>query len=249
MNLRVGTSGFAYPQWKGRWYPADLGDDAMLASYATRLATVEINNTFYRMPKPAVLEAWRAQVPATFTFVLKVSRRVTHQAKLKPPEAPDSMAYLWKVAAALGPQLGPVLLQSAPYQKKDLGLLREFVAATITGAGPDALGRPRRAAFELQHPSWDDDEVDQVLVEAGCARCIADKDDGSARTPAVGAWAYLRLRRDDYSAEQLAAWLGRLRATGATEAFVFFKHEDTARGPEMAEELVALAADAAPLTR
>ena len=239
MILRVGTSGFAYPQWKGRWYAEDLADDAMLSSYATRLGTVEINNTFYRMPKPAVVAHWRTQVPPEFTFVVKASRRITHQAKLRPPEAHDSMAYLWKVLAELGPQLGAVLLQLAPFQRKDVGLLREFIAATVAGAvGPD--GKPRRVAFELPHASWDDDEVDQLLVDSSCARCIADKDDGSARMPPLGSWAYVRLRRDNYSPHELAAWRDRLVATGVEEALVFFKHEDTARGPEMACELQAL---------
>lgn len=240
MKLRVGTSGFAYPQWKGRWYPDDISDDAMLASYATRLDVVEVNNTFYRMPKPTVVANWRSQVPADFVFVVKGSRRITHQAKLKPPEAHDSMAYLWKVLAELGPQLGAVLLQLSPYQRKDVGLLREFIASTVVSAGPGADGLPRRVAFELPHASWDDDDVDQALIDGGCSRCIADKDDGSVRIPRVGPWAYVRLRRDDYSSAELAAWRDRLLAVGLEEALVFFKHEDTARGPEMACELKAL---------
>ena len=233
MILRCGTSGFSYAQWRGPFYPADLADDGLLGHYAGRLPTVEINNTFYRMPKADVLTRWRAQVPATFAFVLKASRRITHMAKLKPPEAHESMAYLWKVAAALDPQLGPVLVQTPPYVKGDVGLLREFLAACVPAG--------RRVAFELQGASWDTDEIDQAIVDAGCARCIADRDDGTARMPAVGAWAYVRLRRDDYSAAEQAAWLERLRATTATEAFVFFKHEDTAHGPAMAEAMQALA--------
>lgn len=232
MQLRCGTSGYAYAQWHGAFYPAELPEDGRLAHYAQRLPTVEINNTFYRMPKRDVVARWGAAVPPGFVFVLKASRRITHQAKLRPPEAHDSMAYLWRVADALGPALGPVLLQTPPYLRADLGLLREFLAAAVPAG--------RRVAFELAHDSWDDPAVDQLLVDAGCARCIADRDDGSARWPAIGAWAYLRLRRDDYPVAELAGWRARLLAAGPAEAFVFFKHEDTAHGPAMAEAMQRL---------
>ena len=233
MRFLVGTSGYAYPQWRGRFYPDDLADDAMLAHYAGRLVTVEINNTFYRMPKTEVVTKWRDQVGPAFRFVWKASRRISHQAKLKPPEAFDSMAYLYKVAAPLGDQLGPVLIQTPPYLRKDVGLLREFLA----GAVPE--GKP--VAFELAGSSWDTDEVDQVLADRGCARCIADREDGSARLVRTASWLYVRLRADDYSDEALTSWRDRLRTLGGDEAWVFFKHEDTARGAEMALALQALA--------
>ena len=235
MLLRCGTSGFSYPQWRGTFYPEGMGDAEMLAHYAGRLPTVEINNTFYRMPKADVVARWGEQVPAGFTFVLKGSRRITHLGKLRAPEAHDSMTYLWKVADVLGAKLGPVLLQTPPYLKADAGLLREFVAATIPPG--------RRVAFELQGAGWDTDEVDHVIVDAGGARCIADREDGTARLPRVGSWAYLRLRRDDYSEDEQRAWLARLAATGVSEAFVFFKHEDTAHGPAMAEQMQRLGAE------
>lgn len=242
MRLLTGTSGFAYDQWRGRFYPEDLDDDAMLGFYAARLPTVEINNTFYRMPKPAVLEKWRAQAGPGFTFVLKASQRISHKGKLAPPEAIDSMHYLWKVAAALGDQLGPVLIQTPPWLRKDAGRLREFLAAAF----PEERGT-HRLAFELANPSWDDDEIDQILADAACARCIADKDDGTARAVRTAPWSYVRLRKEDYTAEQMGAWLERLAALGGDEAFVFFKHEDTARGAEMAMELAALASASATL--
>ena len=235
VRLLTGTSGFAYDQWRGRFYPDDLDGDGMLGFYAARLPVVEINNTFYRMPKPAVLEKWRAQAGPAFTFVLKASQRISHKAKLAGADAIDSMHYLWKVAGALGEQLGPVLIQTPPWLKKDVGLLREFLAAAF----PPERG-PRRLALELASSSWDTDDVDQALADAGCARCIADKDDGTARAVRTASWLYVRLRKDDYTAAQMDAWLDRLAALGGDEAFVFFKHEDTARGAEMALELAAL---------
>jgi len=241
MRLLTGTSGFAYDQWRGRFYPEDLPDEGMLGFYAARLPVVEINNTFYRMPKPAVLEKWRAQAGPAFTFVLKASQRISHKAKLAGADAIDSMHYLWKVAVALGDQLGPVLIQTPPWLKKDAGLLREFLAAAFPPSETGDRGG-RRIAMELASSSWDADEIDQVLADAGCARCIADKDDGSARAVRTAPWLYVRLRREDYTAEQMTAWLDRLDGLGGDEAFVFFKHEDTARGAEMALELASLAA-------
>ena len=232
MQLLTGTSGYAYPQWRGSFYPADLPDDAMLATYAAKLPSVEINNTFYRMPKPAVLEKWRTQAGPGFVFVLKASQRISHKAKLKPPDAHDSMAYLWKMAASLGDQLGPVLIQTPPWLKKDVGLLREFLAATVAPG--------QRVAMELASSSWDDDEVDAALADAAVARCIADKADGTARAVRTAPWTYARLRRDEYGPDQLTGWLDRMVGLGGDAAFVFFKHEDTARGAEMALELAAL---------
>jgi uncharacterized protein YecE (DUF72 family) len=236
MRLLTGTSGYAYDQWRGRFYPDDLDGDAMLGHYAARLPAVEINNTFYRMPKTAVLEKWRAQAGPGFTFVLKASQRISHKGKLG-PDSLDSMQYLWKVAGALGDQLGPVLIQTPPWFRKDAGVLRAFLEAAFP---PDRGAR--RIAFELAGASWDDDEIDQLLGDFACARCIADKDDGSARTVRTTSWTYTRLRRDDYSPEQLGAWLDRLAVLGGDEHFVFFKHEETARGAELALELAALAA-------
>lgn len=235
MTLRflIGTSGFAYPQWRGRFYPEELPDDDLLGYYAARLLTVEINNTFYRMPKREVVAKWRAQAGPRLTFVWKASRRISHQAKLKGAAAVESMAYLWQVAEPLGDQLGPVLIQTPPYVKKDAGVLREFLAAAVPPG--------RRVAFELAAPSWDDDEIDQVLADHGCARCVADKVDGSARLVRTAPWQYVRLRADDYADAALRDWCARLRAQGGDEAFVFFKHEETARGVELALAMQAMA--------
>jgi uncharacterized protein YecE (DUF72 family) len=235
VDIRVGTSGFAYPHWRGRFYPDELSEDGMLAYYASRLPAVEINNTFYRMPKTDVVTRWREHAARPgFTFVWKASRRISHQAKLRPPEAYESMAYLFKVAAPLGDQLGPILIQTPPYLKKDTGLLRAFLK--------DAVPAGRSVAFELQGAHWETDDVDQALADHGCARCVADHDDGSARLVRTAPWSYVRLRKEDYSDAALGGWLDRVRGLGGERAWIFFKHEDTARGVEMAVALQAMAA-------
>src|SRR4249920_1472970 len=125
MRLFVGTSGFSYKEWKGSFYPEDLPASAMLRYYSERLSAVEINNTFYRMPRPEMLAQWSEQVPPGFVFVLKASQRITHQKRLK--EAGDSVDYFFRMAASLGDRLGPVLFQLPPNLKKDLPRLAAFL--------------------------------------------------------------------------------------------------------------------------
>jgi uncharacterized protein YecE (DUF72 family) len=232
MNLYVGTSGFSYKEWKGTFYPEDLPDKQWLHYYGERFRTVEINNTFYRMPKTSVLEGWASEVPADFKFVLKASQRITHMQRLK--EAGDSLSYLLMVAGALQERLGPLLFQLPPNLKKDLSRLREFL---------DLLPPPCRTAFEFRHASWFDEEVFALLRDHRAVLCIAEAEDG-LEVPFVstGNWGYLRLRRPDYSDEELKAWLQRLRDVGWQDAFVFFKHEDEGKGPRMAKRFLELAA-------
>lgn len=232
MNLYVGTSGYSYKEWKGTFYPEDLPDKEWLRYYGERFRTVEINNTFYRMPKTAVLEAWAAEVPADFRFVLKASRRITHTQRLK--EAGDSVAYLLKVAAALKERLGPLLFQLPPHLKKDVSRLREFLAL---------LPVERRGAFEFRHPSWFDPEVFALMREHQAALCIAEaEDDLEVPFVATAEWGYLRLRRPDYTDVELKAWAERVREPGWQDAFVFFKHEDEGKSPQMAARFLELAA-------
>jgi uncharacterized protein YecE (DUF72 family) len=136
MNLYVGTSGFSYKEWKGTFYPADLPDKQMLHYYGGRFRTVEINNTFYRMPKPALLEAWASDVPPDFRFVLKASQRITHVQRLKNTD--DSVSYLLEVAGTLKERLGALLFQLPPSLRKNLPLLRDICVyvcrTTATGS-------------------------------------------------------------------------------------------------------------------
>src|SRR5688572_3455936 len=152
MNLYVGTSGYSYKEWKGTFYPDDLPEKQMLRFYGERFRSVEINNTFYRMPKASVLEAWANDVPADFKFVLKAPQQITHIKRLK--EAGDSVSYFLKVAEALQKRLGPLLFQLPPYLKMDLPRLRDFLGLLPPG---------RRVAFEFRHESWFDPEILALL--------------------------------------------------------------------------------------
>ncbi len=227
MRVAVGTSGYAYKEWKGSFYPADLKPDGFLAWYATRLGTVEINNTFYRMPTEKVLLQWAAQVPEDFTFVLKASQALTHRKRLK--DCAEELGYFLRTANVLGPRCGPTLFQLPPNLKKDLPRLRDFLAL---------VPRTWRAAFEFRHASWFDDEVLAALREHNAALVAAetDPDESELTVPfaPTADWGYLRLRRKAYDDGALRAWADRVRAAPWTDAFVFFKHEDEGTGPRLA---------------
>jgi uncharacterized protein YecE (DUF72 family) len=232
VDVKVGTSGYSYKEWKGRFYPEKMKPEEMLPYYAGRFSTVEINNTFYRMPAPALLSKWAAETPETFTFVLKAPQRITHQKRLG--DVGDDVSYFLDTAAALGSKLGPVLYQLPPFQKKDVPRLRAFL---------DRLPRHPRTALEFRHESWFDDEVYAALRDHGAALCQADTDDEgkpAAELPATADWGYLRLRRAEYGAADLQAWADRVRSRSWTAAYVFFKHEDEARGPALASSFAAL---------
>lgn len=228
MDLYVGTSGYSYKEWKGSFYPEKLAAKKMLEYYGERLSAVEINNTFYRLPKTSVLENWGEQVPESFRFSIKASRRITHFTRMK-PEATEPTEYLLSTLDALGPKLGVILFQLPPNLKKDAERLAEFLKVL-----PD--GTP--AAFEFRHESWKDDEVYDLLRERSMAWVCADTDDTDEDEPIVetGPWGYLRLRRPGYEKADLERWAERLQATSWDRAFVFFKHEDEGAGPRMAGE-------------
>jgi uncharacterized protein YecE (DUF72 family) len=231
MNLYVGTSGYAYKEWKGSFYLEDLPDKQMLKFYGERFRSVEINNTFYRMPKATMLEAWAAEVPTDFKFVIKAPQQITHIKRLK--DVSDSVAFLLKMVEALKERLGPLLFQLPPHLKKDASRLKDFLAL---------LPRERRAAIEFRHQSWFDDEVFGLLREHRAALCIAEAEDG-VEVPFVSTadWGYLRLRRPDYGDPELKSWIERVRNPGWQEAFIFFKHEDEGKGPQMAKRFLELA--------
>ena len=223
MHVRAGTSGWSYKEWKGPFYPEKLAAKDMLRFYAGRFSTVEVNNTFYRMPKVEVLDGWAAEVPDGFAFVLKASQRITHFQRLKNVE--DAVGYLLRTAATLGSKLGPFLVQLPPTMKKDAACLREFLA----------LMPPRSVALECRHASWFDDEVYAALREREAAWCIADTgEEGDPPLVATADWGYLRLRRVAYEERDLREWAARVQGQGWKEAFVFFKHEDAGTGPRLA---------------
>ncbi|MCP4203998.1 MAG: DUF72 domain-containing protein [bacterium] len=199
----------------------------MLGYYGSRLPAVEINNTFYRMPKPSVLEGWSKQVPADFRFVLKASRRITHFKRLK--NAEEECRYFVDTASTLGERLGALLFQLPPNFKKDLERLGEFLKIL-----PDDV----RAAFEFRHDSWFDDDVFEALRSHNRALCLAETEDKQPELIATADWGYLRLRRADYDKQALERWLNGLRRQEWTECFVFFKHEDEASGPRLAAQFL-----------
>jgi len=230
MIVRTGTSGFSYKEWKGSFYPDDLPAAEMLSFYASRLGAVEINNTFYRMPKAEVLESWAEQTGEDFRFVLKASRRITHFKRLK--DVDEEVVYFLRTAATLGERLGAVLFQLPPNLKKDTERLASLL---------DLLGDPGRAAVEFRHPSWFASDVVELLRERGAALCAADTDEQAGEIVDTGRLGYLRLRGADYSDADLATWADRVRSAGWDEAFVFFKHEDAGTGPRLARRFAELA--------
>jgi uncharacterized protein YecE (DUF72 family) len=229
MKLHAGTSGFAFKEWKGSFYPADLKDDAMLGFYSSKFPAVEINNTFYRLPREGVLQSWAAQVPEPFTFAIKASQRITHWARLKPGGA-TAVEFLLKNTSALAGRLGPILFQLPPNLDKDLDLLRVFL---------DSLPRDRRYTVEFRNASWFADDVFDVLRERDIALCITEQADFSAPVVSTATWGYLRLHRFDYDAAMLADWATRIRSQSWNEAYVFFKHDEgVGSGPPAVDAFV-----------
>jgi len=228
VNLCVGTSGFSYKEWKGSFYPEKLAAKDMLHWYGEKLPAVEINNTFYRMPKREVFENWAAQVPPGFRFSIKASRRITHFKRLN--DTDEVLDYLLAGAAVLGDRLGVLLFQLPPNFKADLERLKTFLGT---------LPRDVRSAFEFRHDSWRDDAVHEALREHGAALVTADTDDEDADIVSTAPWGYLRLRKTDYTDRQAAAWATKVTGQDWEDAFVFFKHEDAGVGPLMAKKFLA----------
>jgi uncharacterized protein YecE (DUF72 family) len=230
-KLWAGASGYSFKEWKGNFYPDKIKAEEMLAFYAERLPTVEINNTFYQMPKVAVLETWASATPERFRFAIKASRRITHMARLKAETAADSVEFLYRNLAALGAKRGPVLFQLPPFLKKDLPRLSEFLHLLPEGHG---------AAFEFRNDSWFADDVYDTLKAAGAALCLSERED-NAPPPLVetAPWGYVRLRLETYSDNDLQQWARRLEGTSWRETYVYFMHEPTA--PAYARTLMGFA--------
>jgi uncharacterized protein YecE (DUF72 family) len=231
MDLYVGTSGYSYQEWKGAFYPKTLPPQQMLRYYAERFRAVEINYTFRRLPTASVLRAWADAVPADFQFVLKAPEQIPHVKRLK--DASDSVSGFLEIAGKLGKRLGPLLFQLPPSFKRDVPCLAAFLAL---------LPSSYRVALEFRHSSWFDDEVFGLMRHHRAALCLADADD-NLEVPVVAAtdWGYLRLRRPDYGDTALKAWMKRVQEQDWRDAFVFFKHEDEGKGPQLAKQFMKLA--------
>lgn len=236
MMWLAGTSGYSYKQWKGPFYPEDIKNDEMLSFYASKLPAVEINHTFYRMPSTRVLENWSASVPEHFRFVIKASRRITHHARLKGAE--ESINYLATRVAVLEDKLGAVLFQLPPFLHKDIDRLKAFL---------DVWPKALPAAIEFRNESWFDEETFDLLRAHGVAIGVSeDRELPSPAQIATTDWLYLRLRKPGYSSQNIAGWIKKARATGATRTLAFFKHEDDGAGPELAIRFLRLAKAAQP---
>lgn len=226
MQVLIGTSGFSYPAWRGGFYPEKLPETKMLGYYAAHFRAVEINNSFYRMPTAEVLARWAGETPPEFQFALKSPRRITHDKRLV--DTVSAVERLTEASRALGDKLGPILFQLPPNMKKDLPRLDDFLAALPAGL---------RATVEFRHESWFSEEVYACLRSRRAALCIAESDDLVTPLEATTDWGYLRLRRENYDDALVASWGARIKAQGWSTAYVFFKHEDTGKGPIAAARL------------
>jgi uncharacterized protein YecE (DUF72 family) len=230
MKTYVGTSGWSYKEWKGSFYPPKLPAHEMLRYYGSHFPTVEVNNSFYRTPSEKALLGWTEQVPEEFRFVIKASRRITHNNRLGDEDG--SLDYFLRAVNPLGKRLGPTLFQLPPTFKKDLTRLQDF------------LGRlPRRwaAALEFRHASWFDEDVYDLLRSRDVALVAVDEDEtegkGAPLVPTTS-WGYFRLRRSAYDTAALETWADRIQQQQWTEAYVFLKHEEgSPTGPGPAGEL------------
>jgi len=226
-RVHVGTSGYNYPEWRGTFYPEKFSTAKMLAYYAERFRTVEINYTFYRMPTEKLLAGWSAGTPDGFTFTLKAPRRITHDAKLQRCE--DLARTFCRTAATLGPKLGVLLFQLPPTFRKDVGVLREFL---------ELLPETTRAAFEFRHASWHDPEIFATLRARHVALCVADSEKMSTPVEATADYAYFRLRDEGYQQADIERWAGTVARLAVTDSFVYFKHEEQGLGPEFARRFI-----------
>jgi uncharacterized protein YecE (DUF72 family) len=228
MNLWVGTSGFQYAEWKGTFYPEDLSTAKMLPFYAERLSTTEINYTFRRIPSAKTIQGWWDATPERFKFSLKAPQKVTHFAKLR--NCGDTLRYFFQVITDLETKLGVVLFQLPPAFRKDAALLTEFLNDVPSGM---------RAAFEFRHASWFDDEIFELLKSKNIALCVADSETLATPMVATADYGYLRLRREDYQAADVVRWADVIRTQKGnwSDAFVYFKHEESGVGPKLAAQL------------
>lgn len=229
VEIRVGTSGYSYKEWKGTFYPAKLPASEMLRFYTTQFDSVEINNTFYRMPDEKMLGSWNEEVPAGFTFSLKAPRRISHLKRLRDCES--DVAEFVRRANTLGDKLGPLLVQLPPFMKVDVPLLQEFLSKVPTGPS---------LAFEFRHASWLAEDVYECLRMHRAMLCVAETDDLHVPLIATTDVGYLRLRELDYDDTRLLSWAEQIAAQPWRRAYVYFKHEDEALGPKFARRFCEL---------
>jgi uncharacterized protein YecE (DUF72 family) len=234
MTIRVGTSGWQYRDWRGRFYPKDMAQSKWLAHYATRFDTVEVNNSFYRLPEATTFQRWRDGTPAGFLVTVKASRYLTHIKRLREPAEP--LELLLTRMSALGDALGPVLFQLPPNFPADLPRLRELL---------DAIGGRVRAAVEFRHPTWMREDVLEALDAAGAALVLADRAGVRSDPLVTGGWSYVRFHqgtrlRSGYRKDTLRLWADRILALAVDDVFVYFNNDPGAAAPRDADRLIEM---------
>ncbi len=229
-EIRAGTSGFSYPEWKGSFYPEKLPQAKFLEYYAEKFATVEINNTFYRFPRSDLLEGWRDRTPDGFTFAVKANQGITHKGRLQDVE--DLTRDFVERCKLLEDKLGPILFQLPPYFKRDDERLANFL---------DSLDPRLLYAFEFRHVSWFEDDVFQLLSDGGVALCVSEGDKLDTPRIATGNFVYARLRKEVYTDEEVAdwhAWMAEQAKLGL-DVFAYLKHDEEGASPEYALQLLS----------
>lgn len=231
MRTWIGTSGFQYPEWKGGFYPEKMPVAKMLAYYAERFPTTEINYTFRQIPKETTVTKWVEGTPANFRFTFKAPQKVTHFAKLR--NCWGTIAYFHEVMVGLGEKRGAVLFQLPPNFGKEVETLAAFL---------NELPGAMKAVFEFRHESWFADEVYDLLRKHNAALCLAESEDLMTPREVTADFGYLRLRREDYMEEDLEEWVAFLmkQARRWSEVFIYFKHEEKGTGPVFAAEMQRL---------
>jgi len=227
-TLFAGTSGFAYPAWKPGFYPARLPANQFLKCYAARLNCVEINYTFRRLPAATTLAAWVEATPAGFVFAVKANMRITHILRLRNAEQATEVFLRAIDPLRTSRRLGPILFQLPPQMKCDVGLLRSYLGLLPAGM---------RYAFEFRHASWLVDEVYDELRRNNVSLCVAESEKLEVPEVITADFVYYRLRKPEYTEEDVDALAARARELLATgrDLYLMFKHEDTPAGALNAE--------------
>jgi uncharacterized protein YecE (DUF72 family) len=228
MKFYIGTSGYGYQEWKGLFYPEKISAKKMLSFYADKFSSVEINNTFYRMPTINVVESWANQVPANFVFAIKAPQIITHVKRLK--NVSEEIKYFLTIVSDLGKKLGAILFQFPASFHQDIPLLEKFIEHIPP--------RMKSVAFDFRGKSWHNKETYVLLKKRNFCLCYEDTDQKPLQEiVSTASWGYLRLRRADYTKRALSSWAKKIRAQNWQKVFVFFKHEGdaSARGPVLAQ--------------
>lgn len=223
-RILIGTSGFSYPEWKGTFYPDDLPTKNYLTYYAGHFKTTEINNTFYRLPSRKTTEGWYENVPPDFSFTLKLTQKITHIRRLK--GADSEMSAFLEGAAGLMEKMGPILVQLPPNFKKDTVVLEEFLRN---------YAKKGLLAFEFRHQSWFADDTYELLKTHNCSLGVVEGEGFETVKVATGSFIYMRLRKGDYTNEELGSWATWIKSQDR-DVYCYLKHDEKA--PVLAKQLM-----------